>query len=180
MDKIKLIQELLTEIGENIDREGLKKTPERFLKAFKEVNQGYGLVSTKFYQSTFKAENKEMVIVKDIDFYSLCEHHLLPFFGKIHIAYLPDKKVLGLSKFARIAEVFYRRLQMQERLNKQICEDIFDNLKPLGVMVVIEARHMCMSMRGVNKVNSKTMTIASCGVFEKDEKLRKEFLSILK
>lgn len=180
MDKIKLIKELLTEIGEDCDREGLRKTPERFLKAFKEVNQGYQLKSTKFYQSTFKTESKEMVIVKDIDFYSLCEHHLFPFFGKIHIAYLPDKKVLGLSKFARIAEVFYRRLQMQERLNKQICEDIFENLKPLGVMVVIEAKHMCLSMRGVNKVNSETMTFASCGVFEKNEKLRKEFLNILK
>lgn len=166
-------------LGEDTNREGLQKTPERAAKAMQFLTQGYTQDAAAILKSAmFKESYNEMVIVKDIELYSLCEHHLLPFFGKAHIAYIPDGHIVGLSKLPRIVDVFARRLQVQERLTEQILECINTTLKPLGVAVVIEASHMCMMMRGVQKQNSTTTTSGFRGAFEKIE-TRSEFLKLI-
>jgi len=175
------VRELLTCIGEDPEREGLRKTPKRFLEAWKYINSGYDKIPKDVVNGAlFKAEDSNMVIVKDIDFFSTCEHHLLPFFGKIHVAYIPDKKVIGLSKIPRIVEIFSRRLQIQERMVSQIADSIMETLKPKGVAVIAEGTHTCMVIRGVEKVNSKTVTSSLRGVFLKDHGTRREFLELIK
>ncbi len=166
-------------LGENKDREGLLKTPERAAKAMKFLTDGYDINPKQILQSAMFAEDyNEMVIVKDIEFYSLCEHHLLPFFGKVHIAYIPNGNIVGLSKIPRVVDVFSRRLQVQERLTEQILDCINDTLNPKGVAVVIEASHMCMMMRGVQKQNSITTTSGFRGAF-KNIDTRNEFLNLI-
>jgi GTP cyclohydrolase I len=170
---------ILSQIEEDYKREGLLKTPERASKAIQFLTHGYGMDPDKILQSAvFTEDYSEMVIVKDIELYSLCEHHMLPFFGKAHIAYIPDGKIVGLSKIPRIVDVYSRRLQVQERLTLDILECINRNIKPLGAAVVIEAAHMCMMMRGVQKQNSVTTTSAFIGEFEKVE-TRSEFLNLI-
>lgn len=170
---------VLEQIGEDPNREGLLKTPERVAKAMLFLTQGYDLDAKKILTSAmFKEEYSQMVIVKDIEVYSMCEHHMLPFFGKAHIAYIPNGHVVGLSKIPRIVDVFARRLQVQERLTNEIRDCIQDTLNPLGVGIVIECRHLCMSMRGVQKQNSVTTTSAFTGEFLK-EKTRTEFLNLI-
>ena len=170
---------IITDLGENADREGLVKTPERAAKAMQFLTQGYQQDAADILKSAmFKEGYDEMVIVKDIEIYSLCEHHILPFFGKAHIAYIPDGYIVGLSKIPRIVDVFARRLQVQERLTEQILECINTTLKPKGVAVVIEASHMCMMMRGVQKQNSVTTTSGFRGAFENIE-TRTEFLKLI-
>ena len=170
---------VLKQIGENPEREGLLKTPERVAKAMLYLTQGYELDAKAILKSAmFKEDYSQMVVVKDIEVYSMCEHHMLPFFGKAHIAYIPNGHVVGLSKIPRIVDVFARRLQVQERLTNEIRDCIQDNLHPLGVGVVIECRHLCMSMRGVQKQNSVTTTSAFTGEFLK-EKTRAEFLNLI-
>ncbi len=165
--------------GENPEREGLEKTPERVAKAMQYLTQGYHMDACKILESAmFKEDVSEMVIVKDIELYSMCEHHLLPFFGKAHVAYIPNGYITGLSKIARVVNVYSRRMQVQERLTTQILEAIKTTLNPLGVAVVIEASHLCMMMRGVTKQNSVTTTSAFCGEFEKQE-TRSEFLKLI-
>ncbi len=176
---IKSYHSILTDIGENGLREGLLKTPERAAKAMLFLTQGYEQDASEILKSAmFKEDYSEMVIVKDIELYSMCEHHMLPFFGKAHIAYIPNGYVVGLSKLPRIVDVFARRLQVQERLTDQILHSIQNNLNPLGVAVVIEASHMCMMMRGVQKQNSMTTTSAFTGQFKVSE-TRHEFLSLI-
>ena len=171
--------QILTQIGENPEREGLLKTPERIAKAMLYLTQGYDLDAKEIMASAiFKEDYSQMVIVKDIEVYSMCEHHMLPFFGKAHIAYIPNGHVVGLSKIPRIVDVFARRLQVQERLTNDIRDCIQDALNPMGVGVVIECRHLCMSMRGVQKQNSVTTTSAFTGEFLK-EKTRTEFLNLI-
>lgn len=173
------VKVILEEIGEDINRQGLLKTPERVAKAYKFLTQGYEKDINKVLNGAiFDEEYDEMVIVKDIDFYSMCEHHLLPFFGKVHVAYIPKGKIVGLSKIPRIVDVFARRLQVQERLTRQIADTLQEYLKPEGVGVIIEAYHMCMMMRGVEKQNSITSTSAMLGVFQDDERTRNEFLNL--
>ena len=175
-----LVRSLLGELGENPEREGLQQTPRRVAKAYEFLTTGYGQdIRTVLNDAVFTEEYSEMVIVKDIDFYSLCEHHLIPFYGKAHVAYIPNGKIVGLSKLPRIVDVFSRRLQVQERLTQQIAGTLFDVLNPLGVGVVIEARHMCMMMRGVQKQNSVATTSAMLGVFRDDVKTRQEFLALI-
>ena len=170
---------IISLLGENIDREGLVKTPERASKAMKFLTSGYKTDPKQILESAmFKEEYKEMVIVKDIELYSLCEHHILPFFGKVHIAYIPNGHIVGLSKIPRVVDVFARRLQVQERMTEQILECINDTLKPQGVAVVIEASHMCMMMRGVQKQNSTTTTSGFRGSF-KETDTRNEFLKLI-
>jgi GTP cyclohydrolase IA len=170
---------ILDSVGEDISREGLEKTPERAAKAMQFLTQGYELDAAEIIKSAmFKEDYSEMVIVKDIELYSMCEHHILPFFGKVHIAYIPNGYVVGLSKLPRVVDVFARRLQVQERLTDQILHAIHENLNPLGVAVVIEAAHMCMMMRGVQKQNSMTTTSAFTGEF-KNAETRSEFLSLI-
>jgi len=170
---------VLKQIGENPEREGLQKTPERVAKAMLYLTQGYELDAKKILKSAmFKEEYSQMVVVKDIEVYSMCEHHMLPFFGKAHVAYIPNGHVVGLSKIPRIVDVFARRLQVQERLTNEIRDCIQDTLNPLGVGIVIECRHLCMSMRGVQKQNSVTTTSAFTGEFLK-EKTRAEFLNLI-
>jgi GTP cyclohydrolase I len=169
---------ILQLIGENPDREGLHKTPERAAKAFQFLTQGYQSASDILNSALFKEDYSEMVVVKDIEVYSMCEHHLLPFYGKAHIAYIPNGYVVGLSKIPRVVDVFARRLQVQERMTHEILHSIDDTLKPLGVAVVIEAAHMCMMMRGVQKQNSVTTTSAFTGAFRNIE-TRNEFLSLI-
>ena len=176
-----LIEEVLSEIGENPKREGLLKTPERVEKSLKFLTSGYGVDIKKLVNDALYHENyDEMVIVKDIDIYSLCEHHMLPFFGKCHVAYLPDGKIIGLSKVPRLVDAYSKRLQVQERLTTQIAQCLQDILKPTGVAVIIEANHLCMSMRGVQKQNSFTTTSSMLGCFKNDARTRSEFLSLLK
>jgi GTP cyclohydrolase I len=171
---------LLKSIGENLDRDGLKKTPERAAKAFSFLTKGYKENCTDVVNNAiFESDNDEMIIVKDIELYSLCEHHLLPFFGKCHIGYLPNKKIIGLSKIARIVDVFARRLQVQENLTKQIAESILKHTDGLGVAVVVEAKHLCMMMRGVEKQNSLMKTSCMLGAFRSDPSTRSEFLSLI-
>ncbi len=173
-------KEILDILGENSDREGLLKTPQRVAKAMQFFMQGYEQDPEHILRSAmFTEDYRQMVIVKDIDFYSLCEHHLLPFFGKAHVAYIPNKKITGLSKIARVVEVFARRLQVQERLTTQIKECIQQTLDPMGVIVVIEAQHLCMQMRGVQKQHSITTTSDFTGVFQQ-AKTREEFLNLIK
>jgi GTP cyclohydrolase IA len=176
-----LIRKLLAELGEDPDREGLLRTPQRVEKALRFLTGGYAAnIDEVLNDALFTVEYNEMVIVKDIDFYSLCEHHLLPFFGKCHIAYIPSNRVIGLSKIPRLVDVFSRRLQIQERLTSQIAEIIQDRIKPLGVAVVIEATHLCMSMRGVEKQNSFAVTSAMHGAFRDNARTRMEFLELIK
>ena len=173
-------KEILQLIGEDPTREGLLKTPERVARALRFLTQGYHQDPAAVLESAkFREDYKQMVIVKDICFYSMCEHHMLPFFGKVHIAYIPNKYITGLSKLPRIVNILSRRLQVQERLTTQIKECIQDTLKPLGVMVVIEAQHMCMQMRGVQKEGSITTTSDFTGAFQ-DFKTREEFMSLIK
>ena len=170
---------IIEQVGEDSKREGLEKTPEDAAKAMQFLTQGYEQDASEILRSAlFKEEHQQMVLVKDIEMYSLCEHHLLPFFGKAHIAYIPNGKIVGLSKIPRVVDVFSRRLQVQERLTHQIRDCIQDSLEPLGVAVVIEAKHMCMQMRGVQKQNSTTTTSAFTGEFLKDA-TRKEFISLI-
>ena len=172
--------DIINQIGEDVTREGLVKTPERAAKAMQFLTQGYDQDAEQILKSAmFAEEYSEMVIVKDIELYSLCEHHMLPFFGKVHIAYIPNGQIVGLSKLPRIVDVFARRLQVQERLTHQILECINNTMKPQGVAVVIEAAHMCMMMRGVQKQNSMTTTSAFRGQFEQVE-TRNEFLNLIK
>ena len=171
--------DIITDLGEDVEREGLLKTPERAAKAMQFLTSGYDQDPVAILnKAMFKEDYSEMVIVKNIELYSLCEHHLLPFFGKAHIAYIPDGQIVGLSKIPRIVDVFSRRLQVQERLTDQIIHCINDTLKPLGVGVIIEAAHMCMMMRGVQKQNSVTTTSAFEGEFKKT-KTRQEFLNLV-
>jgi len=170
---------IIENLGENIYREGLEKTPERVAKAMQFLTHGYGLNPLEILKSALFTENhKQMIVVKDIEVYSMCEHHMLPFFGKAHVAYIPNGKIVGLSKIPRIVDAFARRMQVQERLTDQIKECIQEALNPLGVAVVIEAQHMCMQMRGIQKQNSTTTTSSFTGAFEKD-KTRKEFISLI-
>ncbi|MFS8639006.1 MAG: GTP cyclohydrolase I FolE [Gemmatimonadota bacterium] len=174
-----LIAEILRRLGEDPDREGLRRTPERVEKSLQWLTRGYNLSVEKVVgQGIFEEDHENMVMVRDIEMYSLCEHHLLPFFGKVHIAYIPDGRIMGLSKLPRIVEVFARRLQVQERMTDQIAQAVWDILKPQGVGVVIEAYHLCMMMRGVEKQNSKTITSAMRGVFLEDLRTREEFLRL--
>jgi GTP cyclohydrolase I len=176
-----LIKQLLTELGEDAGREGLLNTPTRVEKALRFLTSGYGAdIDEVLNNALFTVDYSEMVIVKDIDFYSLCEHHLLPFFGKCHIAYIPTDKVIGLSKIPRLVDVFSRRLQVQERLTSQIADTIRDKIAPLGVAVVVEATHLCMSMRGVQKQNSFAVTSAMLGAFRNNARTRMEFLELIK
>jgi GTP cyclohydrolase IA len=175
-----LVREMLELLGENPDRNGLLKTPERVEKSLRWLTRGYELsVEDVIRGAVFDEDHHNMVIVKDIEMYSLCEHHLLPFFGKVHIAYIPSGKIVGLSKLPRVVEVFARRLQVQERLTEQIAGAIMDVLQPAGVGVVIEAAHLCMMMRGVEKQNSKTITSTMKGVFLDDIRTREEFLRLV-
>ncbi|MCR9100534.1 MAG: GTP cyclohydrolase I FolE [bacterium] len=174
-----LYQEAIGQLGEDVSREGLVKTPERAAKAMQFLTQGYEQDAEQILKSAmFREEYSEMVLVKDIELYSLCEHHLLPFFGKAHVAYIPNGYIVGLSKIPRVIDVFARRLQVQERLTDQILHCIHETLNPLGVAVVIEARHMCMMMRGVQKQNSVTTTSAFTGEFQRAE-TRAEFLNLV-
>jgi GTP cyclohydrolase I len=177
----KLIEQLLKELGEDPKREGLDKTPERVEKALRYLTSGYEQnVKEVLNDATFVEDYDEMVIVKDIDFFSLCEHHLIPFFGKAHIAYMPRRKIVGLSKIPRLVEMFSRRLQVQERLTTQIANTLNEALRPRGVAVVMEAIHLCMLMRGVEKQNSKAVTSAMLGAFRDRPETRAEFMELIK
>jgi len=176
----KLVKTLLEEIGEDPKREGLVRTPLRVAKAYETLTQGYHQeIDEVLNGAIFNEKYDEMVLVKNIDFYSMCEHHMLPFYGKVHVAYIPDGKIVGLSKIPRIVEVFSRRLQVQERMTQQISDTINKYLNPVGVAVVAEAFHMCMMMRGVEKQNSSATTSAMHGVFQEDARTRMEFLDLI-
>lgn len=176
-----LVRRMLQLIGEDPDRDGLRHTPERFEKALRYLTNGYHQDAEKLLNGAmFSVTYDQMVLVKDIEVYSLCEHHMLPFFGKCHVAYLPDKKVVGLSKIPRLVNMFARRLQIQERLTNQIASAIQQKIAPLGVGVVIEARHMCMVMRGVEKQNSMAVSSAMLGAFRESKQTRDEFLSLVR
>lgn len=174
-----LYKNIITDLGEDVKREGLEKTPERVAKAMQFLTHGYDLDPAEIIKSAmFTEDHNQMVIVKDIEVYSMCEHHMLPFFGKAHIAYIPNGKIVGLSKIPRIVDAFARRMQVQERLTDQIKDCLNNTLNPLGVAVVIEAQHMCMQMRGIQKQNSFTTTSSFEGAFEKDS-TRKEFINLI-
>lgn len=174
------MRDIISILGENPEREGLLKTPERIAKSYQFLMQGYSQDPEEILRSAlFKEDYRQMVIVKDIDFYSMCEHHLLPFFGKAHVAYIPNGQITGLSKIARVVEVFARRMQVQERMTTQIKECIQNTLQPLGVMVVIEAQHLCMQMRGIQKQHSITTTSDFTGAFQQ-QKTREEFINLIK
>ena len=176
-----LIAQLLAELGEDPGREGLVRTPARVKKSLKFLTSGYDAdIDTILSGALFTVDYSEMVVVKDIDFYSLCEHHLLPFFGKCHVAYIPQNHVLGLSKIPRLVDVFARRLQIQERMTNQIAQTILDKVKPIGVAVVCEGMHLCMSMRGVERQNSCAVTSAMLGVFRDNARTRMEFLELIR
>lgn len=173
----KAVRKILTNIGEDPDRQGLQRTPERVARMYDELTAGYHIDPIKLINDAmFDVDYSEMVIVKDIDFYSLCEHHMLPFYGRAHVAYIPDGKVIGLSKLPRIVEMFARRLQVQERMNEQIADFINEVLHPHGVAVVVEGVHMCSMMRGVKKANASMVTSSIRGIFKTDPKTRAEFM----
>jgi len=175
------VRKMIALVGEDPNREGLRKTPERFEKAFKFLTSGYHQnIDSVLNGATFTVAYDEMVVVKDIEFFSLCEHHLLPFFGKAHVAYLPNKRVLGLSKIARLVNMFARRLQIQERMTSQIAQAIEEKISPEGVGVIIEARHLCMQMRGVEKQHGQAVTSAMLGSFRHNKQTRDEFLSLVR
>ena len=174
------VKSMMIHIGEDPEREGLLKTPERVKKAHEFIFGGYKEDPTEILKSAlFTSSNDEMVLLKDIEFYSTCEHHLLPIIGRVHVAYIPDGKVVGLSKIPRVVNVFARRMQIQEQLTEQIADAIMSTIQPKGVAVVVQARHMCMEMRGVEKINSTTTSSALRGLFKKDEKTRAEFFSLI-
>jgi GTP cyclohydrolase IA len=174
-----LVREMIRRLDTDPDREGLERTPERVEKALKFLTRGYHLTpADAIGDGIFEERHNNMVLVKDIELYSMCEHHLLPFFGKAHVAYIPDGQIMGLSKAARLVEVFSRRFQVQERLTEQVAQAVWDTIHPLGVGVVVEAYHLCMMMRGVEKQNSKTITSAMRGSFLRDQKTRDEFLRL--
>ena len=176
-----LVREMLVRLGEDPDREGLVRTPERVQRAMQHLTKGYNEDPEVMLRSAlFTVDYDEMVIVKDIEMFSLCEHHMLPFFGKVHIAYIPNGKVIGLSKLPRLVELFSRRLQVQERMTTQIAETIQTIIQPQGVGVVVEARHLCMMMRGVEKQHSATVTSAMFGCFRDEQETRQEFLSLIR
>jgi GTP cyclohydrolase I len=175
------IRQLLTDLGEDPNREGLASTPKRVERSLRFLTSGYAEdVDAMLNDALFSVDYNEMVIVSDIDFYSLCEHHLLPFFGKCHVAYIPNGKVVGLSKIPRLVDIFARRLQVQERLTSQIAHTLRDKIQPLGVAVVTEATHLCMAMRGVEKQNSLAVTSAMLGAFRDDARTRGEFLDLIR
>lgn len=175
-----LVHALLMELGEDPDRDGLKKTPGRVARSLDILTSGYRLnVRDVVNEALFDVHYNEMVMCRNIDYFSMCEHHMLPFFGRAHIAYIPDGKVLGLSKFARIVDVFARRLQVQERMTEQIADAIAEIVQPQGVAVVLEGLHLCMAMRGVEKQNAQTVTSAMRGVFQTNEKTREEFMNLI-
>ncbi len=179
-EKIKEAVKLLLEgIGEDTEREGLKETPDRIARMYGEICGGMDMDAGAVLSKTFTTEKTEMVLEKDIVFYSMCEHHMLPFFGKVHIAYIPDGKIVGLSKLARCVEVYAKRLQLQERMTEQIAEAVMEHLSPKGVMVLTEAEHLCMTMRGVKKPGSRTVTYAVKGVFQEDVQLQQKFFWML-
>ena len=176
-----LITELLKELGEDVNREGLDRTPDRVEKALRYLTSGYGQdVNEVLNDALFVEDYDEMVVVKDIDFFSLCEHHMLPFIGKCHVAYMPKRKIVGLSKIPRLVEMYSRRLQVQERLTRQIANTLNDVLEPMGVAVVMEGIHLCMLMRGVEKQNSKAVTSAMLGAFRARPETRAEFMELIK
>ena len=180
-EKIKKAVTLFLEgIGEDVDREGLKDTPERIANMCEEIFAGLNQDAKEHLSKTFSSDYKNIVLEKDITFYSVCEHHLLPFYGRVHIAYIANGKVAGLSKLARTVEVYARRPQIQEQMTDQIAEALMTELKPAGVMVMVEAEHMCMSMRGIKKPGSRTVTYAVKGDFEKKEELRTQFFKLIK
>jgi len=179
-EKIKKAVKLLLEgIGEDTGREGLSETPDRIARMYSEIFSGMEEDAAEHLSKVFTVENNEMVLEKDIVFYSMCEHHMMPFYGKAHVAYIPDGRVVGLSKLARTVEVYARRLQIQERMTGQIADAVMQELRPRGVMVVLEAEHMCMTMRGVKKPGSRTVSIAARGVFEQDSNLQNRFFQLL-
>lgn len=174
-----LVERMLIRLGEDPTRDGLLRTPLRVAKAMDDLTSGYRTdLETVVNDAVFEDDGQEMVLVKDIEFYSLCEHHMLPFYGKVHIAYIPDGKIIGLSKLARIADVFARRLQVQERLTNQIADALVEILQPKGVAVMADAAHFCMMMRGVQKQNSSTITTAMRGLFQDDQERRREFMQL--
>jgi GTP cyclohydrolase IA len=176
-----LVRKMLVALGEDPNREGLRRTPERYEKALRFLTSGYHLnLDTVLNGATFSVRYDEMVVVKDIEFFSLCEHHLLPFFGKAHVAYLPSQKVLGLSKIARLVNMYARRLQIQERMTSQIADAVSEKISPEGVGVIIEARHLCMQMRGVEKQHGQAVTSAMLGSFRHNKQTRDEFLSLVR
>lgn len=182
MDKAKIEQAVslfLEGIGEDINREGLLRTPERIAQMCEELFAGYTEDAGKHLSRTFTSNQKELVVEKDITFYSVCEHHLLPFYGKVHIGYVPDGKVVGLSKLARTVEVFARRAQIQEQLTGQIADALMEVLQPKGVIVMVEAEHMCMTMRGIKKPGSKTVSICTRGVAKENESLKNDFFHLI-
>jgi len=171
---------LLEGLGEDINREGLKDTPDRIARMYEEIYAGYDQSSAEHLSKTFKAEQNEIVLERDIVFYSTCEHHMMPFYGKAHVAYIPDGKVVGLSKIARTVEVYARRLQIQEQMGAQIADALMNELNAKGAMVLIEAEHMCMTMRGIKKPGSKTVTVVTRGAFAENEKLQNDFYHMLR
>jgi len=176
----KAVNKILQLIGEDPSREGLIKTPQRVAKAFEFLTQGYHQNPHEVLnQALFTTTNDEMVVVRDIEFYSMCEHHILPIIGRVHVAYIPNGKVVGLSKIPRVVNIFARRLQIQEQMTEQIAEALTQTINPKGVAVVVEARHMCMEMRGVEKINATTVSSALRGLFKSDKKTRKEFFDII-
>ena len=183
MDKEKIeqgVRLILEGIGEDPDREGLLETPARVARMYEEIFDGIGKDASEPLAKTFTAQNNEMVIVKDITFFSTCEHHIMPFYGKAHVAYIPDGKVVGISKLARTVEVYAKRPQIQEQLTAQIADALMEYLKPQGAMVMIEAEHTCMTMRGVKKPGSKTVSFVARGAFEESEKLQNQFFQLVK
>lgn len=182
MDKDKIeqgVRLILEGMGEDVNREGLQGTPDRIARMYEEIFAGLNKTAEEPLSKTFHVENNEMVIEKDITFYSMCEHHFMPFYGKVHVAYIPNGKVVGLSKLARTVEVYAKRPQLQEQLTAQIADAIMEYLKPQGAIVMIEAEHLCMTMRGVKKPGSKTVTYVSRGIFDKDEKLADRFFRLV-
>ncbi len=175
------VREILADLGEDPRREGLRATPHRVAKSLRDLTSGYRVdVDAMINNALFTESYDEMVIVRDIAFYSMCEHHMLPFFGRAHVAYLPEKKIIGLSKIPKLVEIFSRRLQVQERLTLQIATTLMDKLKPKGVGIILEARHLCMEMRGAESQHSPTTTSCMLGIFQSDARTRKEFLDLVK